>query len=82
MYETTITSQGTISIPAPLRKKYALKPGEKLIVEDSGKIIISKAPNIDELRRINKAALKGKKVPVYKSGDGFAAHVLEKYGKT
>jgi len=79
MYKTTITSQGTISIPAVLRKKYGFVTGEKLMIEDTGKIVVSKAPNFADMRKMNQKAIK-KFVP-YKSGDGFAAHVIEKYGK-
>jgi AbrB family looped-hinge helix DNA binding protein len=79
MYKTTITSQGTISIPAVLRKKYGLIPGEKLVIEDTGKIVVSKAPDFADLRKMNQGIIKTF-VP-YKAGDGFSAHVAEKYGK-
>lgn len=78
MYQTKITSQGTISIPAALRKKYNLKPGEIVTIEDNGQIVISKNTDFEELWVDNKKHIK-QPVP-YKSGDGFTAHVLEKYG--
>jgi AbrB family looped-hinge helix DNA binding protein len=31
-YETTVTSKGTITIAAPLRKALGIKPGQKLMV--------------------------------------------------
>ncbi len=79
MFQTKITSQGTISIPAPLRKKYGLMPGDTVTLEDTGKIILTKNADFEALWKANAKYIKG---PVnYKSGDGFTAHVLEKYGK-
>ena len=85
MYKTKITSQGTITLPASLRKKYGFQAGTILSIEDTGKIIISKMPDIEEIRKKNERHLKkvglwGKSIS-YKQGDGMAAHVLEKYGK-
>ncbi len=81
MYKTKITSQGTISLPAVLRKKYNLLPGQILMIEDTGRLVLSKAPDMGDIRRRNQQALNGKKIAPYRSGDGFAAHVIEKYGK-
>jgi AbrB family looped-hinge helix DNA binding protein len=79
MYTTKITSQGTISIPAALRKKYGFEIGQTVIIEDNGKIILSKPTDFASLRKENAKYIK-KFIP-YKSGDGWTAHVLEKYGK-
>jgi AbrB family looped-hinge helix DNA binding protein len=79
MYTTKITSQGTISIPAPLRKKYGFEVGQTVVIEDNEKITISKTPDIARVREENKKFLKPGYI--YKSGDGFAAHVKEKYAK-
>lgn len=79
MYTTKITSQGTISIPAPLRKKYGLEIGQTVIIEDNGKISLSKPTDFTTLWEENARFIK--KPVVYKSGDGFTAHVLEKYGQ-
>ena len=79
MYKTKITSQGTISLPAVLRRKYNLKQGDELSIEDSGKLIISKVPDLATLRAKNKAF--SKKPVKYTSGDGFATHIKEKYGQ-
>jgi AbrB family looped-hinge helix DNA binding protein len=80
MFQTKITSQGTISIPAALRKKYDLKPGETVTVEDTGKITISKSTDFASLREKNAAYLSGKHIP-YQSGAGLEAYVNEKYGQ-
>lgn len=82
MFQTKITSQGTISLPAALRKKYGFKPGETVTIEDDGEITIRKTPSFSELREKNaKYVKKAPKGYVYKSGDGVTAHVTEKYEK-
>ena len=78
MYKTKITSQGTISLPAALRRKYNLKQGDELSIEDTGKIVVSKAPDFATLREKNRTF--SKKSVSYQSGDGLAAYVKEKYG--
>ena len=80
MYTTKITSQGTISIPSALRRKYNLKIGETVTITDNGQITIVKNPDFATLRAENAKYLSGTPIP-YKNGDGFAAHVLEKYKK-
>ena len=77
MFQTKITSQGTISLPAVLRAKYNLQPGEIVTVEDTGQITIYKTPSFAELRAKNVAYSTDKP---YTSGDGFTKYVQEKYG--
>lgn len=79
MYKTKITSQGTISLPVALRSKYHLNPGDNLLIEDNGSILISKVPDLQTLREKNKKYAKRK--VQYQTGDGFAAYVKEKYAK-
>lgn len=82
MFQTKITSQGTISLPAALRKKYGFKSGETVTIEDNGEIIIRKTPSFEELREKNAKYIKNApKGYTYKSGDGITAHVHEKYAK-
>lgn len=82
MFQTKITSQGTISLPAALRKKYGFKPGETVTIEDDGEITIRKTPSFAELRERNAKYVKNApKGYAYKSGNGFTAHVIEKHGK-
>ncbi len=80
MFQTKITSQGTISIPAALRRKYNLKAGETVTITDNGQISIVKNTDFAALREENAKYIKDDSI-IYKSGDGFTAHVLEKYGK-
>lgn len=80
MYKTKLTSQGTISLPAVLRKKYNLQTGEILALEDNGKIIISKVPDLLTIRKKNKLQAK-RKLTKYQNGDGILSHIKEKYGQ-
>lgn len=80
MFQTKITSQGTISLPAALRKKYDMQIGETVTIEDNGKITISKNADFASLRERNAKYIQ-KKVPAYQQGDGLTAYVVEKYGK-
>lgn len=79
MYQTKITSQGTISLPAALRQKYGLKAGEIVTIEDNGKITIVKNTDFGTLREQNGKYLAPK--DEYRSGDGLTTHVKERYGK-
>lgn len=82
MFQTKITSQGTISLPAAIRKKYGFNPGEIVTIEDNGEIIIRKTPSFSELRAKNAKYVKNApKDYVYKSGEGIGTHVKEKYGE-
>lgn len=82
MNTTKVTTQGTISLPIALRRKFAVMPGDTLtIFERQGEIVITKTPDIASVQKIAKAYLKNFDLKNYKNGDGFADYVLEKYGK-
>lgn len=50
-YTVSITSQGQMSIPAPLRKKMGLdKSGRALVTEKEGKLVIEPIKDLLELR--------------------------------
>ena len=80
MFQTKITSQGTISLPAALRQKYGLKIGETVIIEDNGYLTIHKGSDLAALRAKNSTYLKAPTVPT-PTGAGLEVHVIEKYGK-
>lgn len=80
MFQTKITSQGTISIPIALRRKYGFKVGEVVTIEDTGKITISKNTDFATLRQKNATHLSNRPSS-YKNGDGIEAYVTEKYGR-
>lgn len=79
MNQTVLTSQGTLTLPAEVRRRHNLRPGDVLTIEDNDGIRIVKSTSFAELRKKNDVrpgSLKG-----YKQGDGWTAHVKEKYGK-
>lgn len=82
MFKTKITSQGTISIPAPLRKKFGLQAGDVVAVVDTGELVIKKTPSLSELRTQNQKYVSQKPgyLQTYITGDGMTAHLTEKYG--
>ena len=77
-------------MPASIREKMNLKAGQKVSItqEDNGKVNIQVSPSIDDIRAQLQVNLqkKGftpeklrKMAEDYRSGDGFAAYVEEKY---
>jgi AbrB family looped-hinge helix DNA binding protein len=62
MYTTKITSQGTISIPAPLRRKYDLKAGETVTITDNGQMVIEKNIDFETLRKQNAKYITGQPI--------------------
>ncbi len=64
METLTISRKGQVVIPARLRKKYGLKDGEKLIIEDEGSYIkmIPKTTDLTTLCGILKGQLDPKTV--------------------
>ena len=86
IYSTILTSKGTTTIPAVLRKHLGIKPGMRVqFSEDAktGRYFIERSLTIEEVRAMNQAEMKraGTWNKPYYSGAGFEAHVLAKYGK-
>lgn len=82
MNTTKVTTQGTISLPVALRRKFAVMPGDMLTIFDrQGEIVIVKTPDVVSVRQMNKKYLKNFNLKNYKNGDGMADYVIEKYGK-
>ena len=85
-YRSRVTSKGTATIPAAIRKQLRLKPGMVVTfipTNQPDEVIVKRTLTIEELRVQNKASLKrlGTWNKPYYSGAGFEAHVMEKYGK-
>lgn len=60
-YSSTVTSKGTITLPADVRKALHITPGQQVdieFVEASNKLTIKVPLTIDELRKRNQAHLK------------------------
>ena len=81
MYQTVLTSQGTLTLPAEVRRRHRLIPGDVLTVEDDGEIRILKAVGFADVRAKNAKFVRSVRKHTYKQGDGMAAHVRQKYGK-
>jgi AbrB family looped-hinge helix DNA binding protein len=56
--ETYATTKGQIVIPAKLRKKYGIKEGTKIILNDTGESIVLKPVTEQYLRKLQ-GSLKG-----------------------
>lgn len=84
-YKTILTSKGTTTIPVEIRKKLGIEPGMFVSFEENqaGDYILKREQTIEEVRAMNRAAMEqeGTSDVNYTSGDGFTAHVKEKYGK-
>ena len=85
-YTTILTSKGTTTIPAEIRKQLGIEPGMYLtFTRDSktGEYVIKRSQTIQEVRSQNKIALHkaGTSHKEYKSGDGFSQFVAQKYGE-
>jgi len=69
-YETTITSKGTITIAAPLRKALGLKPGQKVklsLDEKKNQVIIDTGNSLEQFEAMRDKLIKGK-IPKSKMG--------------
>ena len=83
-YNTILTSKGTTTIPAEIRRQLGIEPGMSIsFVQniETGEFAIKRSQTIEELREINKEALKkaGTSNREYQTGSGFAQHALDQY---
>lgn len=67
-YTTTLTSKGTITIAAPLRKALGFKPGQKvsLTIDEKRQIIIGGGTTVADFEALRNKILK--KIPNHKKG--------------
>jgi AbrB family looped-hinge helix DNA binding protein len=67
-YKTTITSKGTITIAAPVRKAMGLKPGQKLYlrINEDNKIVVDPGTNLESFKELRKQIVKD--IPENKKG--------------
>lgn len=67
-YETTITSKGTITIAAPIRKALGLKPGQEvqLSINKDNKVIIDPGTTMEEFEALRASIVS--KIPKHKLG--------------
>ncbi|HSX30105.1 MAG TPA: hypothetical protein VLE73_06110 [Candidatus Saccharimonadales bacterium] len=67
-YTTTITSKGTITIAAPLRKALGFKAGQKvsLILDKNRQVVISSGITTADFEKVRDSIVK--KIPTHKQG--------------
>ena len=67
-YTTTITSKGTITIAAPLRKALGFKPGQKvsLTLDKNRQVVIGGGTNLADFEKLRDEIVK--KIPIHKKG--------------
>ncbi len=73
-YTVAITSQGQISIPAPLRRKMGLaKFGRALVTEKGGKLMIEPIRDLLELKGTLKTDIRTTSSQIRKAFEEYAA---------
>jgi AbrB family looped-hinge helix DNA binding protein len=67
-YTSTITSKGTITIAAPLRKALGFKPGQKvsLTLDKNRQVVIGGGSTVDDFEKLRDEITK--KIPNHKRG--------------
>ena len=67
-YTSTITSKGTITIAAPLRKALGFSPGQKvsLTIDKDHRVVISGGTTVADFKKIRDEITK--KIPNHKKG--------------
>lgn len=71
IYSSTVTSKGTITLPADVRKALNITPGQQVdieFIEASNRLTIKVPLTIEELRKRNQAHLRKMGI-VYKPGE-------------
>ena len=62
MEEVLVTRKGQITVPAALRRKYGIKEGMKITIQDSGSsIVIKVVPRFEDLIGIDAGKIDPKK---------------------
>ena len=68
-YSTTVTSKGTVTIAAPLRKALGIKPGQKLFIDisdDNKRLVLDAGTNMKAFQ-VKRAAIT-QKMPAHLKG--------------
>jgi AbrB family looped-hinge helix DNA binding protein len=67
-YTTTITSKGTITIAAPLRRAMGFKPGQtvSLTLDKNRQVVIDGGIGVEDFEKLRNEITK--KIPVHKKG--------------
>lgn len=80
MQITTVTAKGQITLPAEIRKKRGIKPGDKIqVVEEKGEIKVAPIPDFFSLRGSLKSE---KKYDRKKARKAIGKYLAGRYLKT
>jgi AbrB family looped-hinge helix DNA binding protein len=84
-YASTITSKGTITLPAELRAQLGLKAGERVGIDldpTTQRIVIKKSPTLEEVRAMNRQRMAERGIkPGIDAHTVYSDAVREKYGR-
>lgn len=85
-YYSTVTSKGTITLPAEMRKKLHAKPGVKLAIEYvNNQVVVRPAVDLDALRAKARECMRKQGIaPVTDDQitDAFAQAAIERYQRS
>lgn len=83
MYATTVTQKGQATIPAHIRKKLGLTPGQKVLFEERAyEVVIKKILSLEELKGSLKSNIKYSDNRANAAiGKMFAEEYQKKHGK-
>lgn len=77
---TTVTTKGQATIPASIRHRFGIKPGQKILFEERGnEIVIKRILDIASLRGSLKTNIKWNKKKAY---EAVGKMLAERYLKT
>ena len=81
--ESKITSQGQVSVPAPVRQKLGLAPGSRIEWREKGEEIVVRRASKYSSRDIHNAVFSAPPVPVDTDGmdAGIRSHIQRKHAR-
>lgn len=91
-YYSTVTSKRQLTLPADIRAKLHIKPGQKVAIHlnEQGEAVIAPTQSLEELRKKTYESLHAQGITEhqvremarnYKNGDGLTAALEEEYGQ-
>jgi len=81
----TVSTKGQVTIPVEIRQALDIQPGRRIGFRMEGDTVSLEVPaTIEEVRTMLQAAMRanGTLGLPYRNGDGWAAHVRQKYGQS
>ena len=82
----TVSTKGQVTIPVEIRETFDIQPGTRVGFRmENGSVSLELPATIEEVRAMLQESMKADGIdilPPYSNGDGFSAHVKEKYGQS